>query len=191
MVAVVPSRRDQIERLADWLRRKLEVEPPVDPRDALARLGVDLREGVDLEGPEAVIEHDPSGRTMITLDDFTARGGRAVTPGRVAFALAHLIGHLLLHTDHLRTRAAPSRDRLEDLVTFGPAIDRIELEAHQFAAALLMPRIPFREAVEQLGVTGRNDLEPLAERFGVSHEAALMRGRWLGLFDWSQSWTAA
>jgi Zn-dependent peptidase ImmA (M78 family) len=55
-----------------------------------------------------------------------------------------------------------------------------EYEANEFAAALLMPEAIFREHARK-----NISVEQIARYFGVSVDAALNRGRWLGIYAWS------
>jgi len=60
-----------------------------------------------------------------------------------------------------------------------------EYEAHEFAAALLMPSDDFKAEVTRLSRDGHAPLKPLAECFHVSPDAARVRGQWLGIFEWN------
>lgn len=57
------------------------------------------------------------------------------------------------------------------------SLKRAEWEANWFAAAFLMPSVPFRFRASALG--GR--LSAIAEEFDVSEQAARIRGQSLGL----------
>ena len=102
--------------------------------------------------------------------------GRAIVPngagdsGRRRFAIAHEIGHFVLHPERCR------RER-------GGAVDEAghgeEREADAFAAELLMPEHLVREAVRERGP----DVARLADRFAVSRKAMQARLRSLGLAE--------
>lgn len=87
---------------------------------------------------------------------------------RQAFTIAHELGHLYLHTDMNAAGEASFARR---------GSDRQEWEANWFAAELLMPEKEFRIAAKECW--GNPDL--LADRFGVSTAAALIRLKSLGL----------
>jgi Zn-dependent peptidase ImmA (M78 family) len=103
---------------------------------------------------------------------------------RKRFTIAHEIGHLIMHEAddgeevhvdklfrvHLRS---PASSTAEDVA---------EIEANAFAAALLMPEEMVREDVRKLTLDFEDpqDIQRLAERYGVSSQA--MTFRLLNLF---------
>lgn len=92
---------------------------------------------------------------------------------RDRFTLAHELGHLFL--GHV--------DRHEVLYRRGA--NKLEYEANEFAAELLMPRKEFIDQVNlYVDSSGRCDIKKVAKAFGVSTHAALTRGKFLGLFPW-------
>ena len=106
-----------------------------------------------------------------------ARGdGHAIelrgSPGarRLRFTIAHEIGHFVLHPG----RAVSERGGPTNQSTV-----RLEREADQFAAELLMPEQLVRQAVLDDG----GDLRRLADRFDVSTQAMSLRLRHLGLVE--------
>lgn len=101
----------------------------------------------------------------------------ARSPGRGRFTIAHELGHLALRHDtregRLHARRATSTPRPDD-DEFTPRALRypdIELEANQFAGALLMPARHVDLADDSAGA--------LAERFAVSLPAAEVRLEYL------------
>lgn len=95
-------------------------------------------------------------------------------PHRQRFTLAHEIGHLHLHEEDIRravhvdkkfTEAVLRRDHRSSR-----GIDEKEIEANQFAAALLMPAEPLHLALEQAEVDVEDEraLDELARCFRVS-----------------------
>ena len=61
----------------------------------------------------------------------------------------------------------------------------MEFQAHEFAAALLMPVQQFYEKMQEcyLGL-GRYNMYEIASYFSVSEEAAYNRAKWLGIIPW-------
>lgn len=99
-------------------------------------------------------------------------------PYRKRFTIAHELGHYFLH---LKEEPGEFVDTAVDLhrnnaADEGAGRKRVEVEANQFAAALLMPE----EQVRQL-YAAINDVEKLAELFRVSKDAMAIRLATLGL----------
>ena len=89
---------------------------------------------------------------------------------RLRFTIAHEIGHFLLH---------PGRAMSERGGATNQSTARLEREADQFAAELLMPEHLVRQAVLDDGA----DVRRLADRFDVSTKAMSLRLRHLGLVE--------
>jgi hypothetical protein len=71
---------------------------------------------------------------IVVREDIYEGAYKDDTRGR--FTIAHEVGHLCLHWGYPRPRLAPEAQRPNDPSAKG----RVEKEANQFAAALLMPR---------------------------------------------------
>lgn len=92
---------------------------------------------------------------------------------RRRFTLAHELGHFLLHKQHLE-----DNKKIEDAILFRKQsnTNRIELEANEFAAELLMPKLEFEKEIKN----GNNTIEKLSECFQVSYAAVKYRAFKLG-----------
>ncbi|HIJ85109.1 MAG: protein of unknown function DUF955 [Magnetococcales bacterium] len=114
----------------------------------------DANEWLDTASGSITVEA-PNKFTII-LANFTG-------PLRNRFTIAHELGHYVLHS------------RLGEIPLTAPRKDRspAESEADWFAAAFLMPKKPFLEALE--GMNGHLNLDLLAGRFLVSKPAAKYR----------------
>jgi Zn-dependent peptidase ImmA (M78 family) len=106
---------------------------------------------------------------------------------RQRFTLAHEIAHLHLHREHI-TNAVHVDKRFTETVLrrdhrSSKGVDEKEIEANQFAAALLMPTDKLFEALEetQLDVEDEQALDDLARRFKVSKATLQYRIRNLAL----------
>ena len=95
-------------------------------------------------------------------------------PNRQRFTVAHELAHLHLHREHISQRVhvdkrfAESMLRRDTVATTGT--ERFEIDANQFAAALLMPKSKLEEllAVTHLDIEDEQALEHLARKFKVS-----------------------
>jgi hypothetical protein len=92
-----------------------------------------------------------------------------LSPGRVNFTLAHELGHYFVHR-----RALPNGLRCSTEKTAGwdSLESRIEREANQFAAHLLMPLDDFRLQIAEAAKPGFDGLSLIAGRYNVSLLAA-------------------
>lgn len=169
------------QRWANQLTRMLDVVNGLD------RYPVDVEELI-LEYSRTVWPDDPVlGIKSEELRGFEGalvpireRGGwliisnSAAKDGRRRFTVAHEAGHYLLH----RHLLPPDGIRCgADSVIRGAGKD-IEQEADAFAAALLMPSHDLRRQVDPKAKPTLDELGALADRYGVSLTAAVLR--WLG-----------
>lgn len=95
------------------------------------------------------------------------------TPGRRRFTVAHEVGHYLLHRHRLPAVGIFCK---EEDVSRRSGKD-MEKEADEFAAALLMPSHDLRRQIDPKSKPTLSELGALAERYGVSLTAAVLR--WL------------
>lgn len=97
-----------------------------------------------------------------------------ISDGRRRFTIAHEFGHYLIHR-----KKYPNgfECRPEDMAAWDSEYNRLEAEANEFAANLLMPRDDFRSQIDPKAKADLDDLSRCAERYGVSLMAATLR--WL------------
>ncbi len=96
------------------------------------------------------------------------------SPGRINFTLAHELGHYLLHRQQHPEGIYCTE---EDMRSWDSKNRKVESEANEFAANLLMPFDDFRR---QIAAGDKPDLDRLgdcATRYEVSMQAAILR--WL------------
>ena len=166
-------KKHEIEKLAsDLLERHGITSAPIDP--------VVLADAHGIMVHNAVFAEDGiSGLIAKRGDNVTLLVNANDAPVRKRFTIAHELGHLLLHlndtqhgdfidTDLLRTADPFNEVPLEH--------KREEVQANQFAAALLMPERLVKQAFR---VTG--DLGTLSDMFKVSQTAMSYRLAGLGL----------
>lgn len=165
---------DDVDRQAYKLLTDLGVSThPVDPAQIAERLNYNVRAAAFGEADIAGQVSNLSGEVVIDVSGFDP-------PTRQRFTIAHEIGHAILHLQNGKHTDAfvDSSETLNRPNTTipGRGVDRKELAANRFAAALLMPRTWVEEAVR-----GSLSLDDLAKRFGVSRSAMRHRLNSLGL----------
>jgi predicted transcriptional regulator len=176
---MTPQRRLAINELADTVRSALALELPINMSRAVEGLGGELLYNLSPSDPEALVEkHGEAFRIRLR------RGAKA---SRDRFSVAHELGHLFLHMGYL---VDPKRwdgvGTYRDSVMYRFGYSEEEYEAHEFAAAFLMPKDQFVDVALKHLKNGNFDLDAIAQAFDVSREAAKNRGRWLGLFAWDK-----
>lgn len=97
---------------------------------------------------------------------------------RKRFTIAHEIGHLFLHMGYIVNQNLWNRQDNQTYYRNGDSEE--EYEANEFAAALLMPEIAYKQILDKYSHDMMVDMNLVAEHFGVSTEAAINRGKWLG-----------
>jgi Zn-dependent peptidase ImmA (M78 family) len=169
-----------IEEQAEALLHELGIHTVPVPLDKVARaLGARVS--------YSPLDEELSGMVFIK-DTIAIIGVNSLHPtNRQRFTLAHEIAHLHLHRPlitqavHVDKRFAETVLRRDQRSSEG--IDEKEIEANQFAAALLMPREKLLEALEEseLDVEDEQALDGLAKRFKVSKATLQYRIRSLAL----------
>lgn len=103
---------------------------------------------------------------------------------RMNFSIAHELGHLFLHMlykiDYDEWQRIPINESYNR-----NGNNELESQANEFAAELLMPKDIFLKVLSNNEeVKNSYNIEPVARYFGVSEQAAINRGRWLGVLAW-------
>jgi Zn-dependent peptidase ImmA (M78 family) len=162
-------------RKAEQLLREAGIVAPPVPVEHLAeRMG-------------ALVRYAPFDGQMSGLLHRSENGNRVVIgvnsrhpTVRQRFSIAHELGHLALHEPAFQIDQ-------HAFVSFrnsksSTASDPHEIEANQFAAALLMPESLLRTCVDQLGENPdvEESIRRLAQRFDVSTQAMTIRLTSLG-----------
>lgn len=104
-------------------------------------------------------------------------------PHRQRFTIAHEIGHLMLHREEIAERVHVDKKfpvMLRDTRST-QGTDWLEIQANQFAAALLMPESLLRETVDQeeYDIDDQRPIDELAKKLRVSRQALEYRIRHL------------
>jgi len=107
---------------------------------------------------------------------------------RQRFTIAHEIGHFLLHREDSDLFIDKTYVAFRDSES-AKGEERAEIQANQFAAALLMPaQLVQRELSDELvDLAATDTIDQLAARFGVSVQSMAFRLENLGLMSKSES----
>ena len=155
--------KSSIEKVAtDTLRQHGLHSIPVDPIALANRLGIKVNNAKFSEPSLAALLSKRGSNVWILLDE-------AGHPHRKRFSIAHELGHHFLHlqsdgemidrdTNFFRVNGYGSDETAQEGLK--------EIEANQFAAALLMPERLIRQAWQK-----RRSISKLARLFQVSEEA--------------------
>ncbi len=167
----------EIEDKANELNQKAGFKTPVDLY-ALAEAN-----NLELSIQECELEDGVSGKIEIHKDNKVEISlNIAHHPNRQRFTLAHEIGHLILHRDlsEIFIDGSPYasvvflRDELSS-----EGVYELEIEANNFAAALLMPEQEVKKEFNKLAMVFDSDedlaLRQLASTFKVSVQALMIR----------------
>jgi Zn-dependent peptidase ImmA (M78 family) len=96
-------------------------------------------------------------------------------PNRQRFTIAHELGHLQLHRDMITSAVHVDKEfpALMRDANSATGMERVEIEANQFAAALLMPRPMILQVLagSQFDIDDEGPLDELAKKFRVSKQA--------------------
>jgi hypothetical protein len=94
--------------------------------------------------------------------------------GRINFTMAHELGHYLAHR---HVSGKPFYCSRRDMYAWDSAYGRMEAEANQFAAQVLMPPDDFREQTKSFLAPTLANFDALQDRYEVSLTAAVLK--WL------------
>lgn len=170
-----------IEKKAEEILRKAGIDSVPVPIEAVAHY-------LNLEVEAAFLGEDVSG-VLVIQDGRGAIGYNALQSNvRQRFTSAHEIGHFVLHHDKQKlfidNRATIYFRNGESAL--GERAD--EIQANQFAAALLMPKDRIIEEVAKLALDPADEeeeeeaIQVLAKKFNVSTKAMSLRLLKLGFF---------
>jgi hypothetical protein len=129
----------------------------------------DIDRLIDVLGGRVEVAHDSESLHVRRPGDFTVYVPRLTSARRDRFTVAHELGHYFLHY-------LLAGDIGEQRFNRG-ASNQLETQANVFAASLLMPAEPFRNAWH----AHDGDAWPVALQFDVSPRAADIRAQVLGL----------
>jgi len=176
------ARRNQINELVEAIREEANLSTPLSLED-LNQFVEELGGTVNYDE----LDDDTDGFIIRDENDFTITLNNAnfASDEREKFTLCHELGHLFLHMQYLDRDAWAEAENYQDTAYARNGYSEEEYDAHEFAAALLMPKDEYKEVVSD----NTNDektcnITAVAQHFGVSIEAASNRGKWLGVLKW-------
>lgn len=166
--------RGAAERLVDQMNIAVA---PVDVVAVASALGLQiLREDLEDDVSGLLISKSSSATIVVRKHD---------APVRRRFTIAHEIGHFVLQ-HHLQRNELVHTDDQEQVIYRSPraypGMDPIEVQANQFAAALLMPTRLIRHHLAQTPrPLSEQVVNDLSLRFEVSAQAMTIRLTGMGL----------
>ena len=173
------QRRDAIYIFAEKIRASLSLKTPVNLYNITKdQLGGDIC--------EMQLDEDISGKIQKTSGSFKITLNNFHSQARKNFTIAHELGHLFLHMGYMINQAKwDAINEYIDSPYYRIGYSEEEYEANHFAGALLMPREEYRKFVEENKDCDNSiEISKISEYFDVSDDAALTRGKWLGIFGW-------
>ncbi|MBQ9246361.1 ImmA/IrrE family metallo-endopeptidase [bacterium] len=176
-MATNPKIKNAIEKISDYLDFKY----PVNIVSICDKLNIQVRESLDLDD-------NVSGLIYKDKEDFHILINACQSAGRKSFTIAHELGHYLMHKDILEKDAeiisgakgidldSPACIARQDITAAtSQEYRKLETEANNFAAEILMPEKEFlKQCICQ------NSIDDIANYFGVSISAATIRADRLG-----------
>lgn len=173
------STRKLIDEIANSVRKMYSVPMPISDISKIVELigGVVKYDDAELsELSDGYIKKTSAGSFEICVSSKCSLERRN-------FTVAHEIGHLFLHMGY-RTNPELWKSVSDDLVYNRSGQSDEEYQANEFAAAFLMPEDTFVEVLKRNSNGNTVNMASVANYFGVSVEAAVTRGKWLGYLRW-------
>ena len=175
----MPSRRSaEPAARVETILSTFGVRGPAVPVDKIAKgLGAQLR--------FSPLDEELSGMIYVSGNTPIIGVNSLHPPNRQRFSIAHEVGHLVLHRELISGRVHVDKEFRVQFATLNRdaasalGTDRIEIEANQFAAELLMPTAWFIQALasKHFDIDNEGPLEEIARKFRVSRQALDFRIR--------------
>lgn len=172
------ERRQVIEKLAESIRSNFNIATPIEIENVVKMLQGELK-------PITFEDSTISGRIQKVNGTFEISYNAEHSESRSRFTIAHELGHLFLHMGFIiNPEKWNSIDEYYDSPKYRQGYSEEEYEANQFAGAFLMPAKEYRDFVNDHKKNNVINIGLIATHFDVSFDAALTRGKWLGIFAW-------
>ena len=177
------NKREKINNYAFEIRKNSGLKTPITI-ESLKNFIKKLNGKLSFD--EINLSSDTDGKIEKTNNNefrITINSNNFSSEDRQKFTIAHELGHLFLHMHFLEEEWNCIED-YQDSIYERKGYSQEEYEAHEFAAAILMPKDEFKMVVEKYTKDNKCNTAKLAAHFLVSKDAAINRGKWLGVFEW-------
>lgn len=148
------------------LKEKLDITTPVDLEDLISKFS-DIK--ILFNEPN---EYDDYAHSYIIDGIYTIKVQDSKITDNNKYYVAKELGHIFLN--HL--------DKYKKL--YDNQHNEIDYEAEEFARELLMSEEEFRKVVHKNSKNGVCDLIAVGDHFNVDPEIVLVKGNFIGLFQW-------
>lgn len=171
--------KDQIQNFATTLRNALKISENtrnIDMQDVLEKANIELLvDGTLTTDGKVERSSDNENNYQIYLPrNYNEENVRD------KFTLGHELGHIVLNflNDESNENSQESYNR--------EGRSQTEYDANEFAASFLMPRRLFKKVADENYDSNKEsyDVVKIADEFGVSTDAVVTRGKFLGIFAW-------
>ena len=171
--------RKFINELADSIRDAFSIDVPIiNMRKVVTIIGGEIEEGDPFDFDElydGTIKKNKEDSFLIKISPLQSKE-------RENFTIAHEIGHLFLHMGYIILPEIWEKQDDIEFTRFGN--NEQEYQAHEFAAAFLMPKEEYKRILDENTKDNRADIKSVAKYFNVSMAAATNRGKFLGYIKW-------
>ena len=168
-----PPHDDPYGRAKELLARLSIKSPPIPVEKIAKALGAQVR-FAPFDDELSGMVHIKDGVPIIGINSLHH-------PNRQRFTIAHELGHLELHRQMITSNVHVDKEfpALMRDSSSATGKERIEIQANQFAAELLMPRVMLEQALAGIrsDIDDDGPIEELAKKFRVSKQALEYRIR--------------
>lgn len=171
------NKRNKSEAAANQLLKECRImQPPVRVEMVAKNIGATIH--------YEPFEGDISGMVYRNKDRIIIGVNSLHHPNRQRFTIAHEIGHVLLHKGTEVHVDRAYRVNMRNNIS-SQAVDKDEIEANRFAAALLMPEHMLIDDLKgmEIDFESEDDLAELATKYEVSLKAMAIRLSNIGLIS--------
>lgn len=163
------SQRIAINELTSDIINILEIDIPINTDIIVKKLHGHISEDTDIKRSFVKKVDNTFGICMCPIKDNIKKN----------FIVAHELGHLFLDMGYLMDQEYWEKQEIYNCFRRGQL--KSEYMANEFALSLLMPRKEYINCINKYEDNGAININKVATYFNVSYEAALNRGKLLGI----------